>query len=296
MKDKLCFLIPYYNHPQNINFLVNVLLEYNITIILVDDGSNSALKDILNIESSLILIVSHNINKGKGSAIITGINKALEMGFNSCFQIDADAQHDLCKITEFIKCYEEYPASLICAKPLYNKDIPKSRLYGRKITSFWVYINTLGAIKEDSMIGMRIYPLDKINKILKSVKSKRMAFDTDILLSYFKNDIDIKWIDVNITYSNNNVSHFRVVKDNILISLMHARHFLLLPIYLIKKSIRGFFKPRSAENKLLRFAPSSENGLPLIRARPRFSSIAYASRRHFLCLDNLIKKLLYRSK
>lgn len=62
-----------------------------------------------------------------------------------------------------------------------------------------------------------------------------MDFDTDILLSYYKNNVEIKWIDVNISYSDNNVSHFRMIKDNILISLMHTRHFLSLPLLLFKK-------------------------------------------------------------
>lgn len=235
MNYKLCFIIPYYNHPENINQLLLVLLKYNVLIILVDDGSSIPLKNIINIDNPLILILNHNINKGKGSAVITGIKKVVSMGYTHFFQIDADAQHDLNKIDEFINNSQKYPQYLICAKPIYSEDIPKSRLYGRKITSFWVYINTLGDIKEDSMIGMRIYPLNNIYKILKSVRSKRMAFDTDILLSYYKNGVLIKWIDVNITYSNNNVSHFKMVRDNIFISFMHARHFLYIPALFIKK-------------------------------------------------------------
>lgn len=233
--NKLCFLIPYYNHPENINILLNILIQYNITIILVDDGSNPPLKEVVTVHNPLINIINHSVNQGKGSAVITGMKKVAELGFSSCFQIDADAQHDLNKISEFIELNKKFPNDLICARPVYSEDIPKSRLYGRKITFFWVYINTLGAIKEDSMIGMRIYPLYNIEKILKSVKSKRMDFDTDILLCFYRYNVNIKWIDVNITYSNNNVSHFRMVKDNILISFMHARHFIYIPILLIKK-------------------------------------------------------------
>lgn len=235
MEYNICFLIPYYNHPENINTLLSTLLEYNIAVIIVDDGSKPPLKDVIKNNSPLIHIVVHSINQGKGSAVINGMKKAVEMGFTHCFQIDADAQHDLKKINDFLEVSKNYPLDLICAKPIYSKDIPKSRLYGRKITSFWVYVNTLGYIKEDSMIGMRIYPLYSIDKILKSVKGRRMDFDTDILLSYYKNNINIQWIGVDITYSNNNVSHFKMFKDNVLISLMHARHFLYIPILLLKK-------------------------------------------------------------
>lgn len=236
--SSLCFLIPYYNHPENINNLISVLIKYNLKIIIVDDGSNIPLKNILNISSPLIDIIRYNKNKGKGYAVIKGMKKVADMGFSACFQIDADFQHDLNKVDKFIEIYKNNENTLICGKPVYSEDIPKSRLYGRKITAFWVYINTLGAIKEDTMIGMRIYPISNLNKILKSVKSKRMAFDTDILLSYYKNNINIKWVDVDITYSNNNISHFRMVKDNVLISLMHARHFLYIPILFFKRLMR----------------------------------------------------------
>lgn len=169
MKNKLCFLIPYFNHPENINKLLNSLLTYQLPIIIVDDGSNPPITNVLTVNSPLIIIIRHNINQGKGSAVMAGMKKAVEMNFHSCFQIDADAQHDLLKIKEFLEIYKHSADTLICAKPVYSADIPKSRLYGRKITAFWVYINTLGAVKEDSMIGMRIYPLTKISSILKSV-------------------------------------------------------------------------------------------------------------------------------
>ena len=60
MKNKLCFLIPYFNHPENINKLLNSLLIYQLPIIIVDDGSNPPITNVLTVNSPLIIIIRHN--------------------------------------------------------------------------------------------------------------------------------------------------------------------------------------------------------------------------------------------
>ena len=77
MINNICFLIPYYNHPENINKLLNTLLSYNLSVIIVDDGSNLPLTSVLTVSSPLITIISYSINQGKGSAVITGDRKSV---------------------------------------------------------------------------------------------------------------------------------------------------------------------------------------------------------------------------
>lgn len=236
---KICFVIPYYNHPNNIELLVNKLSTHDMKIIIVDDGSTHSIYEFPKIiENPLVIAIRNEVNGGKGSAVITGLKKAKELEFDACLQIDADAQHDISKIDEFLESYYKSPDSLICAVPLYGSEVPSSRLYGRKITNFWVYINTLGGIKNDTMVGMRIYPIKNIDKILSKVKSLRMDFDIDIVVIYYKLGYNIIWIKVPVSYDENNVSHFKMFKDNLLISRIHARHFLSLPYLAVRKLFR----------------------------------------------------------
>lgn len=234
---KFVFLIPFYNHPHFIEKLVENLLLYKIDIIIVDDGSNKDSKLILNSLKN-VKILTRKQNGGKGAAIKSGLNLAKEIGYSYVFQIDADMQHELSKINDFINLSKKYPDSLICANPIYGKDAPKARLYGRKITDFWVYINTFGGNLKDSMCGMRIYPLHLIYPLLKKCKSNRMDFDIDILILAYKDMIDFKWIDVKVKYDKNGISHFKAIRDNILISKMHARHFFALPKFIFNKYLK----------------------------------------------------------
>ncbi|RDU56724.1 glycosyltransferase family 2 protein [Helicobacter sp. MIT 99-5507] len=234
---KFAFLIPFYNHPESIEKLVDYISKYKIDIIIVDDGSNADSKIVLN-NLKDVKILTRKHNGGKGAAIKSGLNLAKDLMYSHIFQIDADMQHELSKIDDFITLSKSNPNSLICANPIYGKDAPKSRLYGRKITNFWVYINTLGGNLKDTMCGMRIYPLYLIYPLLKECKSNRMDFDIDILILAYKNMIDFKWIDVRIKYDSDGVSHFKALRDNILISKMHARHFFGLPKFIFNKYIK----------------------------------------------------------
>lgn len=194
-------------------------------IIIVNDGSDGELE----IKNAIIL--KHDKNLGKGAAIKTGMKYAKEQCFTHIFQIDADMQHDLHMIDEFLKVYEKDKNSLIIGYGKYDETIPKSRLYGRKITDLWVYINTLGGKFKDCMTGFRIYPINL--EILEKTSSNRMEFDIEIIINYYKFDINLIWMEVGVTYGA--VSHFMKFKDNFLISLMHARVFFALPKFIYKK-------------------------------------------------------------
>lgn len=232
MNIKFAFLIPYYNHPNTIANLCNYLRQYNIDIIIVDDGSDQNSKNALKNLNAYILTRSQN--GGKGAAIKSGLALAKEKNYTHIFQIDADMQHELSKISEILNLAKQNPNSLICANPIYGDDAPKSRLYGRKITSFWVYINTLGGDIKDTMCGMRVYPLNLIYPLLTQCKSDRMDFDIDILLLAHKAGICFKWCDVAVKYDGG-ISHFKALRDNLLISKMHARHFFNLPKFIFNR-------------------------------------------------------------
>lgn len=235
-EKRLCFLIPYYNHPKKIAKLIKLLETYQYPILLIDDGSDSQSKEALkHIQSPLLTIYTREKNGGKGAAVKTGFELAKKLGFYSCFQIDADMQHDLSKIPLFLQEWRKNPNSLICGNPQYGADAPKARLYGRKITDFWIYINTLGGSLKDVMCGMRIYPIEKMQRAIKQTKSDRMDFDIEILLYAYRENLTFAWIDVDVIYDKNNTSHFSAFKDNLKISKVHAKHFFAIPFAYIQR-------------------------------------------------------------
>ena len=230
-------IIPCFNHADAFNSVAKRIAEYDIPVIVVDDGSNQTdAEKLKNICATYTFIyVKREKNGGKGAAMITGFRKAAEHGFSNAIQIDADGQHNIGDIARFIELAKKSPDALIMGQPVYDSSAPKSRRIGRKITSFWVAIETLNRHMPDTMCGFRVYPIDITNKILSSVHFLRMGFDIEIVVKLYRAGVKIITTDTRVTYPESGVSHFHVWRDNFYISMMHAYLCCGLPWWLLKK-------------------------------------------------------------
>nr|WP_314091306.1 glycosyltransferase [uncultured Campylobacter sp.] len=239
--NKFAFLVPFYNHPQNIKALIAALKTYDLPIIVVDDGSDKASKLILaELERTEgILLLMREQNGGKGIAMKDGFKFASKRGFSHVLQIDADFQHDAALIGDFLRESQAHPQSIVCANPIYGDDAPKSRVYGRKITNFWVAINTLSLGVKDAMCGFRVYPLEQLKKAAAKSKTNRMEFDIEILVNAVRQGTNVRWINTCVRYEKGGVSHFKMLRDNALISLMHAKCLFSLPKFALGKIWRA---------------------------------------------------------
>lgn len=226
---RLCFIIPCYNHTDKLDSILQKIDVFGVPIILVNDGSSPEhTKKINELENQFphLIVIKHESNKGKGGAVISGLKKAKEKGFSHALQIDADGQHQLEDIPKFIKCANEHPDYLISGQPIYDESIPKSRLYGRYITHFWVNLETLSFTIKDSMCGFRIYPIAATNALISKVNlGMRMDFDIEIMVRLYWKKTPICFIPISVIYPENGVSHFKAFKDNLLISWMHTKLF-----------------------------------------------------------------------
>lgn len=221
-------LIPHYNHAETVGKVVQALSEYGLPVLIVDDGSAPEQKRCLRSLETLpnVWVEYRPNNGGKGTAMKAAFNIAFARGFTHAVQVDADGQHNLADVDKMTAISRENPRALICGKPIYGDDAPKSRLYGRKITNFWIAVNTLSMDIEDGMCGFRLYPLDGIMPIISSQKlGDRMDFDIEILVYSHWRKIPMIWLETSVEYKEDGVSHFRAWADNWLITKMHARLF-----------------------------------------------------------------------
>lgn len=244
MDFKPCVIIPVYNHEHAIAGVLDQVLSFNIYCFLVDDGSSSSCARVLDEcvarypESTRLIRLP--VNKGKGAAMCAGFHAASEKGFTHALQIDADGQHDTRQIETFLDRARECPEAIICGFPVYDISVPKGRLIGRYLTHIWVWINTLSFDIKDSMCGFRIYPLMATCLLINSVRMReRMDFDTDIIVRLHWRGVPVVNLPTAVTYPTDGVSHFRVLHDNVSISLMHTRlclgMLIRLPLLLMRK-------------------------------------------------------------
>lgn len=93
-------IIPVFNEENNIKDIASKALKYG-DVFVVDDGSTDSTKE--NARSSGAKVISHENNRGKGSAIKTGIKEALKYPYKVFIFLDGDDQHDPNLIPNFIE-------------------------------------------------------------------------------------------------------------------------------------------------------------------------------------------------
>lgn len=237
-----CLLVPIFNHSREFAPVAEQLAQLKLPCILVDDGSdakNAKVIDQIVSAQPYISLLRLPENSGKGSAVCFGLMRAHELGYSHALQIDADGQHNLDDVPEFLEAGRQQPESVVTGNRIYI-NAPKSRMYARKLTDFWVCVNTLSRKISDSMCGFRLYPLKATVALINSSRiSRRMDFDSDILVKLSWLGLNIIEIRTEVVYRPEITSHFDVLHDNIAISWMHTRLFfgmlLRLPKLLLRK-------------------------------------------------------------
>lgn len=221
------FVIPVYNHPHYIQALLEHLNQFALPIILVNDGSDEACSQLLRTLATTfkhVVLVEHVLNQGKGQAVITGLNKAFELGLSHALQIDADGQHDWADVAKFLEISQQHPQAMVIGQPIFDESVPKGRLYGRYATHVWVWINSLSFEIKDSMCGFRVYPLAQTIHILNTAKFQpRMGFDSEILVRLKWENVPFINVPTKVIYPEQGISHFHVWRDNLGMSKAHSR-------------------------------------------------------------------------
>lgn len=223
-----CALVPIFNHPAFLPTLVPVLRQHELPVILVDDGSTDCCSALITelAKQPDVHTLRHTENRGKGAAIMSGLQKARDLGFTHALQVDADGQHHLADIPVLLAAACAHPQALITGQPIFDAQVPKSRLYSRYITHVWVWINTLSLRIRDSMCGFRVYPVTSCCDLIERYDmGPRMSFDTEILVRHFWRGGEIINIPTPVKYLKDGISHFRLLEDNLRLSGMHARLF-----------------------------------------------------------------------
>jgi glycosyltransferase involved in cell wall biosynthesis len=226
---RTCIVIPFHNHPAAIGQVVDGLRPLGLPCRIVDDGSDAQSREVLaRIAAAHDWVTLQTLphNQGKGAAVMAGFDAALSQGFTHALQIDADGQHDVGDVPRFLEWSRQRPAAAVIGQAVYDQSVPRSRLYGRYLTHVWVWINTLSLAIRDSMCGLRVYPLAATCAIWRRhTVGRRMDFDTEILVRMHWAGVHIVNVPTRVTYPLDGVSHFRMFRDNVFISRMHARLF-----------------------------------------------------------------------
>jgi glycosyltransferase involved in cell wall biosynthesis len=221
-------LIPAYNPGRLLAATVRDALAHWAPVWVVVDGSTDASHEALLADPDPGLrVIVQPANGGKGSAVLAGARAALAAGFTHALVLDADGQHPVGRIGDFMAASAERPEALVCGKPVFGPEAPRARRYGRKLSVGLVALETAGRGAADPLFGFRVYPLAPLVRVLEATRGgRRYDFDPEVA-------VRLAWAGtpalnreaacVYVGRAQGGVSHFHYVKDNLGMIAMHTR-------------------------------------------------------------------------
>lgn len=247
-------LIPSYNTGRLLLPTVEQALAQGFPVwVVIDgstDGSPATLTPLLDHPSFHLIQLPHN--QGKGSAVLHGITAAEKQGFTHVLCMDADGQHPAAFIPKFLHLSSLHPEAAVFGRPIFDASAPPLRVNGRKISNFWANLETLGWGIDDSLFGMRLYPIAPLLEIFTETPfARRFDFDPEVAVRLAWKAVPIINLPTPVRYpskADGGVSQFRYLRDNTLLTWMHTR----LVLGFLARFPYLFLRP---ENPLSRLSP-----------------------------------------
>ena len=239
-------LIPSYNPGAKVYETVRAARSYWSPVWVVvdgsDDGSTEGLLSMAAVDSGLrVMVLPHN--QGKGAAVLFGLDQAAAAGYSHVLSMDSDGQHPADCIPSFMAASEQQPAAMILGMPVFDASAPGLRVNGRKISNWWANLETLWAGIGDSLFGFRVYPVEPLRRVMRGQRWMRhFDFDPEAVVRLCWRGVRPVNLPAAVRYyrkEEGGVSHFRYLRDNLLLTWMHTRLFagfvLRLPVLLARR-------------------------------------------------------------
>jgi len=227
----ICVVIPTYNNEKTLAAVVNSVLGYITSVVVVNDGSTDGTGKILAQYEGKITVVSYVKNRGKGYALKRGFDCAERMGYKYALTMDSDGQHFAEDIPLFVAAAEKNPNTLIIGnRNLTQDNMPKKNTFANKFSNFWFALQT-GTRLPDTQTGYRLYPLEKMKRLRPF--TSRYEAELEILVRCAWRGIRLISIPVQVYYApeGERVSHFRPGMDFFRISLLNTLFVFLAVVY-----------------------------------------------------------------
>lgn len=196
---KIVGLIAAFNEERSIAQVIKKSQKYLNEVIVIDDGSVD-----LTFEKATVAgasVYRHERNLGKGAALKTGFEKALESGADIVVTLDGDGEHDPANIPALLrpilKKEYEFTVGSRFLRPE-SSPIPFIRKIGNKLSTTILKI-FYGINLSDSQCGFRAFKKSVLEKI--EFKDPRYAAESEMLIDAVKKGFRYKEVPVRLILS-----------------------------------------------------------------------------------------------
>jgi len=198
--DSLGIVIPALNAecslPSVLKSLKDVISD-NTSVIIVDDGSTDATSAVC--EKFGCTIVRHSKNRGKGAALRSGFDVALQNECDPVITLDADGQHDPSFIPTFCTEMDNSGADIIVGNRMKSTStMPMDRYLSNSISSFIVSL-ACGTRISDSQCGYRLIKANVLKNI--TLTTEHFETETELLIKAASAKYKFSCVSINTTYN-----------------------------------------------------------------------------------------------
>lgn len=215
---KVVPIIPALNPDEKLVNSVKELIKNNFEkIIIINDGSES--DKIFNEVGKLkeCIILTHDINQGKGRALKTAFSyykENLMDNYEGVITLDADGQHKISDVINLCNILVDNKLFILGTRLFNTKETPFRNKFGNRLTSK-LFKKLYGVYLKDTQTGLRAIPNHLIDLHLQSY-GERFEYEINALIDLVKAYEKILQIDIETVYleNSNKGSHFNPIKDS----------------------------------------------------------------------------------
>tara|TARA_B100001248_G_scaffold83508_1_gene60865 strand:+ start:4499 stop:5209 length:711 start_codon:yes stop_codon:yes gene_type:complete len=216
-------IIPTYNEKKNIKILLNKIFNIlqNIRVLIIDDTPNEELKSEI-VEFKNVTYIHRVGKKGRGSAVLTGMNHALQnYDFTYLIEMDADLSHNPNELPDNLAfCLKNKLDLLVSSRYLKKSKIINWPLK-RKILSYlanFLAKNILKVPIQDYTNGFRIYSKKSSEHVVKNCGKVGDGFIilSEILVHLYYSGFNIQerpTVFVDRVRGNSNVNLIEIIRS-----------------------------------------------------------------------------------
>jgi len=195
-------------------------LGLGLDVVVIDDGSTDATSAAAASAGAHVLV--HEVNLGKGAALKTGFEYAVEKGYDAVITMDGDGQHDPSDIPNFVDAVEKCGADIIVGTRMHAVgEMPKLRIWTNRTTSRIVSLLTRRKIP-DSQSGYRLIRVRVLEDVVNSFVTTRYDTESELLIRAARRGYSTASVGIKCIYSGA-VSHIHPIVDTLRFMRLVAR-------------------------------------------------------------------------
>ena len=225
-------VVPAYNPGEIVTAVIERARVHADAVVIVDDGCDAAARAHLERCARYpdVTLIAHAHNRGKGAALMTGVEHCLERmrPGDYVLTMDSDGQHDPDDITRFRALLAERPdVHFALGERLDAGAMPwKSRLGNGVATA--LFRLQMGTSIRDTQTGMRLLSEPFARRVCEEVRPGRYETEMDMLILAVHSLRRIDSVEIGTIYLNGNTAtHFRALADSWRVLVRLVRYALV---------------------------------------------------------------------